>query len=384
MKSTPQSALVLSGGGARAAYQAGFLRGLAEIVDDPMPFTILTGTSAGAINCAHLASHLTDGFQSATADLWKLWENLQPNMVFRTGTFSLSGLALKWIAKLTFGGVGRTQRINFLLDTSPLRDLLAKHVDFERIRKDIASGAIGGLAFTATNYQTGTAVCFINSANPVAEEWFRTDRIGIRTIHTLEHVMASSAIPIFFPPQPIDGFFFGDGCIRQTTPLSPPIHLGADRIFTIGIRALRSVEKTIEINRPRANDKIELAEIGGTLLNAVFLDSIEKDAERLERINRTLSLISEERRKEQSNELRPIPFQLHRPSADLGLLARDIPFLFPPALRHMMKGLGSGAKESGSDLISYLAFDGRYTQRLLELGRKDALDAREKILKFFS
>ncbi len=292
-----KTALVLSGGGARAAYQAGFLRGMAECLPGIEPFEILSGTSAGAINCAALASHLHRGFPEATRKLWDLWAGLRPHDIFRTGPFSLSGLAFKWLGKVLLGGSFGSRSVNYLLDTSPLRSFLQQHCDFDQIEKDLASGRLKGLSFSATNYQTGTAVCFFSTPPEAdAPEWYRTDRIGIRTRHQLSHVMASSAIPIFFPPELIDGFFFGDGCVRQTTPLSPPIHMGAERVLTIGVRALRPIETTIEMNQPRINDKVQLAEIGGTLLNAVFLDSVEKDAERLERINRTLAMIPEEKR----------------------------------------------------------------------------------------
>jgi NTE family protein len=380
-----KTALVLSGGGARAAYQAGFLRGLAEAVPDTQPFEILSGTSAGAINCAHLASHLHEGFHEATNKLWNLWAGLVPSDVFQTGTFSLSGLAVKWLTKLTFGGSFGTGKINYLLDTSPLRKLLQENCDFNRIETELMEGRLAGLSFSATNYQTGTAVTFF-STEPGADtdEWFRTDRIGIRTRHRLEHVMASSAIPVFFPPEELDGFFFGDGCVRQTTPLSPPIHMGADRILTIGVRAMRPVEKTIAMNQPRQPSNLQLAEIGGTVLNAVFLDSVEKDAERFERINRTLSLIPEERRREHPNQLRVIPFKMVRPSLDLGGLARDISLHFPGVLRHMLKGLGAGPQNTSTDLISYLAFDGRYTRRLLDLGKQDALALRDELKAFLT
>lgn len=379
-----KNALVLSGGGARAAYQAGFLRGMAELIDNPTPFRIFSGTSAGAINCAHLAAHLHLGFGPATEQLWNLWAGLTLDRIFKTGTFSLSRLALQWIAKLTLGGAGGTGKVNYLLDTSPLRDLLADHVDFEAIQANLRSGALQGLAFNATNYQTGTAVCFFNSHDGKTAEWYRSDRMGVRTRHRLEHVLASSAIPVFFPPEWLDGYFFGDGCIRQTTPLSPPIHLGAERLMAIGIRAQRTPERTQEMNLPRDQKKVQLSEIAGTLLNAVFLDSVEKDAERLERINRTLSLIPADQQAASGSDLRPVPFRLYRPSTDLGTLAREIPLSFPPTLRHLMRGLGTNGKEASSDLVSYLAFDTRYTLPLLELGRTDAHARAEDIRSFFA
>jgi NTE family protein len=203
----------------------------------------------------------------------------------------------------------------------------------------------------------------------------------MRETLTLDHVMASSAIPIFFPPVRLSGSFYGDGCIRLTAPLSPAIHLGADRVLAIGIRYFRPKGITEQLNKTIYDDKISLVNIVGVLLNAVFLDSLESDHERMERINRAVSALTPEQRAAHPDKLRVIPVLAVKPSKDLGSLASEQFERFPRALRHLLRGLGASV-DTGWDLLSYLAFDSAYTRRLLELGREDALAMKDQLLAF--
>lgn len=367
--------LVLTGGGARAAYQAGALRALAEIADfNARPFRVLSGVSAGAINAAFLASHGGD-FRAATTALWDLWRGLEARHVFRSDPASLSRIGSRWLRDLTLGGALGAGKINALLDTSPLRRYLGPRLPLERVRARIASGELRGFAVAATSYRTGTSITFFDGA-PEVEEWARGTRVGQRTRLRLEHVLASAAIPLFFPPVRVDGVPFGDGCVRMTAPTSPAIHLGADRLIAIGIRYLRRPEETMALNRAHPPEGVTLAEIAGVLLNAVFLDSLDADLERLERINRTLKHLGRP-----APELRVIPPLALRPSRDLGRLAADQYDSFPWMLRYLLRGIGATGL-TGWDLLSYLAFEPVYIGRLLELGRRDTLARRAEILDF--
>lgn len=264
----------------------GVLQAIAEITQArESPFNIITGVSAGAINGAYLMSR-ADQFAVAVQGLWDLWANLESERVYRTDPASIATLGGRWLKTVGMGGMFSQKRANYLLSTQPLRELLENELRLDRIPGFIKDKTLRGVALSATNYLTGTAISFFDGDETVAP-WVRSTRLGVRSTLTVDHVMASSAIPVFFPPTRIEGALFGDGCIRLTTPVSPAIHLGADRILCIGIRYFRTDQQTIELNRNLKREDLSIAEIGGVLLNAVFLDSLETDIERLERINRT-------------------------------------------------------------------------------------------------
>jgi NTE family protein len=374
--------LVLSGGGARAAYQVGALRALSELRagDTSSAFNVLAGLSAGAINAAALAAD-ADDFPKAVEVLTDTWLSLTPDSVYRTDLGTLAGLGARWLKDVTTGGMLGASRANCLLDTGPLRSLLARRLDIARISQHVASGALRGVAVSATNYLTGTIITFFDAA-PEVKPWVRHDRISMRERLTLDHVMASAAIPIFFPPVSIDGRLFGDGGVRMTTPVSPAIHLGADKLLAIGIRYSRSSEQAQQMNREAKAESVSLAQIGGVLLNALFLDSLDNDLERLQRINRTLGLIPDAARAEHPDLLRRIPALSLRPSKDLGRLAADEYRKFPGMLRHLLRGIGATG-DSGWDLLSYLAFQPGYIRKLIELGYEDTLARRAEIAAFF-
>lgn len=371
----------MSGGGARAAYQVGALRALSEICGaGARPFSVLTGLSAGAINCAALASG-ADNFSHAVGRLTDTWMSLTPHLVYRTDAPKLATLGARWIRDLTMGGALGTHRANYLLDTAPLRELLLREIDMSRLARNMDAGVLHGVAVSATNYITGTTVTFYDG-NPEIQPWVRYDRIAFREAIRVEHVMASAAIPIFFPPVSIDGKLFGDGGVRMTTPISPAIHLGSDKIIAIGIRYSRTREKTMALNREALADTVSIAQIAGVLLNALFLDSLDNDLERLQRINRTLGFIPEAARRQHPDLLRRIPALSLRPSQDLGRLAADEYASFPTMLRHLLRGIGATG-ESGWDLLSYLAFQPGYVGKLIELGYSDTLARRGEIESFF-
>jgi NTE family protein len=372
--------LVLTGGGARASYQVGVLKAIAEITQaKESPFQVISGVSAGAINAAYLMSR-ADQFGIATQGLWDLWTRLHSERVYRTDPGSLASLGSKWLGTVGMGGMFNRKRANHLLSTEPLRELLEQELSLERIPGFIKNQTLKGIALSATNYLTGTAITFFDGDDSI-REWVRSTRLGVRTTVTVDHVMASSAIPVFFPPIRIEGALYGDGCIRLTSPVSPAIHLGADRILCVGIRYFRTHEQTIDLNRNLKRDDLSIADIGGVLLNAVFLDSIETDIERLERINRTLSLMTEEQRSKMPSPLKTIPVMALRPSQDLGQLAQGTLKEFPTLIRFLLKGVGA-KEDKGWDLVSYLAFEKAYTTQLVELGYMDTMRKKESVLEF--
>ncbi len=374
--------LVLTGGGARAAYQAGAIRAIAELTGArELPFRVLAGVSAGAINAAFLAAG-ADDFQGAARSLWEMWRQLTPDRVYRTDTRRLASIGTSWIRDLSLGGVLGTSPLNYLLDTSPLRAFFDEQLRVERIAGHVASGRLRGVAVTATNYFTGTAISFFDAA-PEIRPWVRSTRLGRRATLQHNHVLASAAIPIFFAPVQIAGAFYGDGCVRMNAPTSPAIHLGAERVLAIGIRYFRTHDQTVLLNDGLQGDRLAVADIVGVLLNAVFLDSLDADLELLQRINLTVAHVPDERRQHLPDQLRPLPALALRPSQDLGRLASDQYDQFPAMLRYLLRGLGATG-DRGWDLLSYLAFEPVYTLRLLELGYRDTLARRDEVSAFLS
>ena len=368
--------LVLTGGGARAAYQVGALRALAELFGNgPLPFPVVCGVSAGAINGSSLAAE-ADDFPRAVKHLADTWLSLTPERVYRTDALSLVSIGSGWFRGLTAGGTQPPRRYNHLLDTSPLRELLGREIPFEAIRENVARGLVRGVAISATNYETGTSVTFFDGA-PEMKPWARSRRMGVKTAITLDQVMASAAIPIFFPPVQLGGSWFGDGGVRLTAPMSPALHLGADRVLVIGIRHPRTAEETVVINEAAQRDDLPLSQILGVLMNAVFLDSLEPDIERVERVTEMLDTIQ----RPADSHLRPVHILLLQPSQDLAALASDQVMRFPRTLRFLLKGLGVSQK-GGSDLLSYLAFEQQYIERLVTLGYEDTRARFEEIRGF--
>lgn len=362
----------------------GAIRALSEILaDHKTPFPILTGVSAGAINAVSLASH-ADDFAAAASMLWDTWSSITPEQVYRTDVRSLAAIASQWLRELGGGGLF-VGSINHLLDTSPLRVLLGEKLRLSAMRDHLARRSLRGVAVSATNYHSGTAVTFYAcepDPSPPIQPWVRSMRLGEPATLRLDHVLASCAIPVFFPPVPIDGAFYGDGCIRLNSPLSPAIHLGAQHIVAIGIRCACSAVRTAELNHRKDVGSPSLSEIGGVLLNAVFLDSLEADVERLERINRTIALVPPDDR-QIGPTLRQIPILVLRPSADLGDLAVSQHQHLPRSVRYLLRGIGV-ADDRGADLLSYLAFAPSYIGQLLDLGRRDTLARRREIERFFA
>ncbi len=372
--------LVLTGGGARAAYQVGAIRALAEIVGPgPLPFDVLTGISAGAINAVGLATGAED-FPAVAERLAATWAALTPDRVYRTGALRHARIGTSWLRDLSTGSLVRKTGINYLLDSAPLRNLIEKELSLVRMRRHLRAGRIHGVAVSATNYHTGDGVTFFE-APPDVPTWARSTRVGVRARISAAHIMASAAIPVFFPPVAIHGAFFGDGCIRMHYPMSPAIHLGADRIVAISQRWLRPASEAPAREARAHATAMPMSEIAGVLLNAVFLDSLDSDLERLQRINRTLQLVPRSKLENGDADVRPLPALVLRPSQDLGKLAADEYQRFPAMLRYLLHGIGATG-HTGEDLLSYLAFEPIYVRRVMDLGYADTLARRDEIAEF--
>jgi NTE family protein len=368
--------LVLTGGGARAAYQVGALRAIAAITQfEKNPFQIISGFSAGAINGTWMASHACS-FDKATELMWNEWAQLKPEDVFRTDMTSLSKIAVQWIRELSTGGMKKNQ-VTYLLDTSPLYRFVENQINFKNLNEALERGDLHGISVTAANYQTGHSTAFF-SGNSDIKNWEKLNRISVRTKITAKHVMASASIPIFFPPIRIGNAFFGDGMIRLNAPLSAAIHMGSDRLMVIGIRGPSSTSEASN----KKSTSITLSEIAGTILNGLFFDALDADLARMERINRTLSLLSADDLKKHPDRLRPIPIISLKPSEEVACLPSEELGKMPPTIRFFLKGLGL-KEEKGLDLLSYLAFEPKYLRSLLELGYDDTWAKKHQILEFF-
>lgn len=367
--------LVLTGGGARGAYQAGVIRGLAEIATARgigNPFGVVTGSSAGAINAAFVAA-TADDFDTSTAKLAEFWSKLHTSDVFRSDVVSLGRIGLQWAADILLAKMKKSKGARSLLDTEPLRKLLGAYIPFDRIRENLNKGVLSAFEVTATDYNTTENISFIMTQReqPI---WARSRRRAVATDITLEHVMASAAIPLFFPPVEVDGNHYGDGCLRNPAPLSPAIRLGARKLLIIGVRHPKMLP--IQVDGPRLRPTV--GRVLSMLLNAVLMDAVEFDIERLTRINATLDAVPEPLRPHMP--LKQIDLLVMQPSEDLGAYAASQFKSLPDSLRFLIGGLGN--RYEASEIVSYLLFEPEFCGYLAELGRKDALARKDEIEEF--
>jgi NTE family protein len=389
--SSATTGLVLMGGGARAAYQVGVLRAVARLrreVGAPRhnPFGIIAGTSAGAINAAALACQ-ADRFDEAVAAVAKVWHGFHAEQVYRADAFGVVRSGARWLTMLSLGWALRRWRQTdprSLLDNAPLAELLSQVVAFDRLPALLEAGHISALAVTASSYSSGQHVTFCQTARPF-EPWLRSQRSAVQATIGADHLLASSAIPFVFPAQSFDGAasteWFGDGSMRQSAPISPAIHLGAERVLVVGAGRL---------NEPPGEQRAvagypSLAQIAGHAMANIFLDALSVDIERLQRINRTLALLDPAARAR--SLLRPVDVLVISPSERLDdIAARHVQSLPRPVLS-LLRGIGvnrEGADQrGGAALASYLLFEAGYTRELMRLGAADTMARRDEVLAFF-
>ena len=378
--------LILMGGGARAAYQVGVLEGIARILESRgwpagrNPFPVVCGTSAGAINAAAIAAH-SDDWRGAIERLTAVWHNFSASQVYRVDARGSLGNAAHWVGALLFGWMVRS-RPRSLFDNSPLADLLGRMIDLRRLQRCLDDGHLKALAITASSYTSGQHVTYYETRDAVTP-WYRTQRLSSPTRIEIAHLLASSAIPFAFPAMPLhlDGRheYFGDGSMRQTAPISPAIHLGADRILVIGAGQLQRGTTHAEHTGSQYLYP-SLAQVAGHAMASIFLDGLASDIERLTRVNRTVNMLADEHR--QRSDLRNIDLLVIAPSQRLDSLATEHVHHLPRNIRMVLRMLGATDKR-GAGLSSYLLFEKAYTRRLLDLGREDAQTHRDQVLRFF-
>lgn len=372
-------ALMLSGGGARGAYQVGVLRRIARECPAAVP-GILTGVSAGGINAAFLAAN-QEPFAGKLETLSAVWERLRIDDVFNVDLRALTERGLRWSSRLLAGGKHPLRPARSMIDTAPLRGLLERLLQPDStggipgIKRSLEAGWLQAIALTGSSYTTGQSVTWVQKRDGCAiGTWERPQRKSEDCLLGVEHVMASSALPFLFPAVNVDGAWFGDGGIRLTSPLSPAVHLGARRILAVSTRYARSHD---EANRPAIAGYPPPAQVAGVLYNAIFLDQLDSDALEMHRINRLIGRLPESER----DGLRQIDLLLLRPSVDLGRLANEYEPQLPRAFRFLTRGMGTRETRS-NDMLSLVMFQGDYVRRLMDLGEADAVAKMPQIRSF--
>jgi NTE family protein len=392
----PMTGLVLTAGGSRGAYQAGVLKRIGELPslrNKPSPFPIIAGASAGAINGAAIASYASN-FGEGTARLAQIWAQLSVTDVMRTDFRALLGNAGRLTLDLALGGMIGAGRVESLFDSSPLRQFLARHLPIAGIGEAIARRHLYAVAITATGYHSGKAFTFIQGrrGHPM---WNKSRRVALKATLGIDHILASSSIPLVFPPVALkttgSKAYFGDGALRLVTPLSPAIRLGADRLFAIGVRCQDAADDLVRselsddaggaaLNRP------PLSQICGVFLNAIFLDHLNADVDHLLRMNDLVAAYQAAQARlpaspQVSEPMRVIKPLVVSPSEDIAIIAKTMAHRMPRSIRYLMDGLGTPDAQS-ADLMSYLLFDGAFSRELIQLGYRDAQQRIDEIEDF--
>jgi NTE family protein len=376
-----ETAVILSGGGARAAYQIGALRAVARILGPHArsPFGVITGTSAGAINAAALAAN-ADNWRRGIARALRLWRNIIVSDVYEADLASVAGYGMRWLASVLVGGGGGPAQAASMLDNTPLRGLLERALDLSAVPSRIQAGQLHAFAINATSYTTGHAVSFFDGA-PSLVPWRRTRRRGERALITVDHLLGSTAIPFIFPAVRIAEDYYADGSMRHIAPLSPALHLGARRILVVAVGQFAGQRPTAgSSQQPAAYPSF--AQIAGHALTSIFLDNLGADLERMLRLNQVLNIVPPDLRPPHS-EVAHVDALLLAPSRDLGQMAIAYAEHLPKGARYLLHGLG-GTEGPGANLLSYLLFDRHYCRELLALGFADAMMRRDEIAAFLS
>ncbi len=369
--------LILTGGGARAAYQVGVLKAIAEFLPRRAhsPFPIICGTSAGSLNAVTLAVN-AGNFSMGVQYLVNTWKNFHANQIYRTDVLGVFNNTMLWLAGVIFSAVGinKLHRVS-LLDNSPLVELLEEMLPCEKIQESIDAGTLHALSITASGYGSGQSVTFYQGVKQLVP-WRRTGRVGVAMEINIQHLLASAALPFIFPATLIHREYFGDGSMRQTAPISPALHLGATSVLVIGVTANGNIEQS---ERSDIGEYPSLARIAGHAMNSIFLDSMEVDLERVKKINDLVAIMPDEMR-ERAN-LRHVDVLVVSPSQPIEKIAERHAAELPWTIRLLLRLFGA-RQHSGGTLVSYLLTERKFCRALIDLGYQDALKRRDEIMGF--
>lgn len=370
--------LILTGGGARAAYQVGVLKAIAELMPRQAhnPFPVICGTSAGALNAATIAVN-AQNFRKGVRYLNNIWKNFHADQIYRTDAVGVFNNTMLWLAGVILSGLGinRLKQIS-LLDNLPLAELLDEILPCDKIQSHIDAGRLRALSITASGYGSGQSVTFYQGVDEIVP-WRRTRRVGVPTRIENSHLLASSAIPFIFPATLINREYFGDGSMRQIAPISSALHLGATRILVVG-----STNDGVEQDRhPEGSEYPSLAQIAGHALNSIFLDSMEVDLERVQTVNRLVAMMPEEMR--QQAGLKHVEMLVISPSESIDRIAARHASDLPWTIRVLLRLAGAGKQNGSATLISFLLSEKKYCSALIDLGYRDAMRRRDEIVRFF-
>ena len=370
-----RTGLVLPGGGARGAYQVGVLKAISDIQGrvNRSPFSVISGTSAGAINASMISSKIED-FHQSILNLENVWINFSTDRIYKTEKLFMLKQSLHWLLTLISGGV-LTKNPRSLLDNQPLRDLLEETIDFDSIEKNISSGVLDALIITAASYEKKQSVSFFSTSNDV-DNWKKVGRSGRQSEIDIDTLMASVALPLIFPAVMINGHYYGDGAMRQETPLSPAIRLGATNLLII------STESSGDDSKQQSRMEYpNISEIGGYILDGLFSGSLYSDLERLDRINQVIAQNDQQKVYTKTKEMRHIDYMVISPSKDINQIAMSCYDDLPLSIRTLFSGIGIN-KDNDSELLSFLLFESRFSKYLIELGFQDAMRRKEEIGSF--
>mgnify|MGYP003632662218 CR=1 FL=1 len=370
-----KTALVLSGGGARGAYQVGVLKAIAELLpkSSTNPFQIVCGTSSGAINAAKVATE-ADNFSQAVVGLETIWANLTSDQIHQVGYFDILKSSTKIILSFFHSGIAQGKPLS-LFNNRPLFNLLKRNIDISRLDNMIQKGHIHALSISALGYTSGQNISFFQGHDSL-EFWKRSRRIGAKTILEHKHLMASSALPAIFPAVHINREYFGDGALRQSAPMSAALHLGADKLLVIGVSgSAESIdERLVTVHSP------SIAQVLGNLLNSAFIDSLEEDVQMLERFNRLAAHITPAQQREL--EVRPVELLVIKPRVKFEEMAMNFTHELPKSMRFLLSMIGANKRGGGSSLASYILFEREYCKALIKSGYDDAMSQAEEIRQF--
>ena len=376
-RSEGKTALVLSGGGARAAYQVGVLKAIADLFpkNSCNPFSIITGTSAGAINAVAIAAS-ANNFRLSIKKVEKIWTELSVEQVYNAHTLHLLGNIMRLGMSMFNSGMARKRPLA-LLDNSPLRELLRHSIQFRNIQKRIDNGYLEAVGITASAYSGGESVTFYQGVRSV-QPWHVARKVGQPALLSIEHLMASSALPTIFPAELLGREYYGDGALRQISPISPALHMGADRVVVIGVSGNASVDQ----NKPEDHPP-SMAKTVGHIFNSAFLDALDTDLDHLMRVNDLLAILENENPNAPTGDLRRIDLLCIEPSIEFDKLAEMHVADLPRSMRAVLNITGATQRGGGGSMASYLLFEGAFSRELIKHGYQDAMDQKSIIQQFF-